>query len=112
MAGLGAVAFCLVGFQFASTLLAALTCYGLLTLIALNLFSYRSYFIFQFTTNGAFATLYATTNIGAGFNTSPVQGPDGTLYGTEEFSSSFNSHSAYATASSQAPCTCGMQRSV
>src|SRR5207302_1287496 len=38
--------------------------------------------IFQFTTNGAFTTLYGATNAAPGFNSSPVQGPDGMLYGT------------------------------
>ena len=44
--------------------------------------------IFQFTTNGAFTTLYGATNASPGFNSSPVQGPDGMLYGTAEFNPS------------------------
>jgi len=38
--------------------------------------------IFQFTPNGAFTTLYGATNAPPGFNSSPVQAADGTLYGT------------------------------
>jgi len=41
--------------------------------------------IFQITTNGAFTTLHGGTNPPPGFNSSPVQGRDGSLYGTAEF---------------------------
>jgi uncharacterized repeat protein (TIGR03803 family) len=41
--------------------------------------------IFQFTTNGVFTTLHGATNVPPGFNSSPVQAADGTLYGTAEY---------------------------
>jgi uncharacterized repeat protein (TIGR03803 family) len=45
--------------------------------------------IFQLTTNGAFTTLHGGTNASPGFTSSPVQGRDGSLYGTADFDVNF-----------------------